>query len=158
MGTTLREIIFDIGGGVLNDRKFKAVQIGGPLGGCLPEEHLDLPVDYESLVNADSMMGSGSIIVMDDTTCIVEVTRYYLNFLAEESCGKCIPCREGLRRMLEIVTDICEGKGKEGYIEELLELSTTMREAALCGLGKNAPNLVIASIRYFRDEFEEHIK
>lgn len=158
MGTTLREIIFDIGGGVLNNRPFKAVQIGGPSGGCLPEDHLDLPVDYESLVNADSMMGSGGMIVMDDRTCIVDVTRYYLNFLADESCGKCVPCREGVKRMLEIVTDICDGNGREGDIEELLEISTMVRQAALCGLGKTAPNPVIAAIRYFRDEFEEHIK
>ncbi|WP_341419516.1 NADH-quinone oxidoreductase subunit NuoF [Clostridium magnum] len=158
MGTTLREIIFDIGGGVLNDRKFKAVQIGGPSGGCLPDEYLDLPVDYASLVKADSMMGSGGMIVMDDRTCIVDVTRYYLNFLAEESCGKCVPCREGVKRMLELVTDICEGNGREGDIEELLQISSMVRQAALCGLGKSAPNPVIASIRYFRDEFEEHIK
>lgn len=158
MGTTLREIIYDIGGGVLNDRKFKAVQIGGPSGGCLPAEYLDLPVDYDTLDKADSMMGSGGMIVMDDRTCIVDVTRYYLSFLAEESCGKCVPCREGVRRMLEIVTDICDGKGREGDIEELLEICSMTGEASLCSLGKSAPNPVRASIRYFRDEFEEHIK
>ncbi|ADK13774.1 MULTISPECIES: NADH-ubiquinone oxidoreductase-F iron-sulfur binding region domain-containing protein [Clostridium] len=158
MGTTLREIIYDIGGGVLNDRKFKAVQIGGPSGGCLPAEYLDLPVDYDTLVKADSMMGSGGMIVMDDRTCMVDVTRYYLSFLAEESCGKCVPCREGVKRMLEILTDICNGDGKEGDIEELLEICSMTSKASLCSLGKSAPNPVIASIRYFRDEFEEHIK
>ncbi|MBI6871653.1 NADH-quinone oxidoreductase subunit NuoF [Clostridium aciditolerans] len=158
MGTTLREIIYDIGGGVLNDRKFKAVQIGGPSGGCLPEEYLDLQVDYDTLVKADSMMGSGGMIVMDDRTCMVDVVRYYLNFLAEESCGKCVPCREGVKRMLEILTDICEGRGREGDIEELEKICKTVGSAALCGLGKSAPNPVRASIRYFRDEFEEHIK
>lgn len=157
MGTTLREIIFDIGGGVLNDRKFKAVQIGGPSGGCLPEKYLDLPVDYDTLKAADSMMGSGGMIVMDDRTCIVDVTRYYLSFLAEESCGKCVPCREGVKRMLEILTDICDGNGREGDIEELLEICSMVGQAALCGLGKSAPNPVLAAIRYFRDEFEEHI-
>ncbi len=158
MGTTLKEIIFDIGGGVLNDRKFKAVQIGGPSGGCLPESYLDLPVDYDTLVKADSMMGSGGMIVMDDRTCIVDITRYYLSFLAEESCGKCVPCREGVKRMLEILTDICEGRGQEGDIEELLEISSMTSVAALCSLGKSAANPVLASIRYFRDEFEEHIR
>lgn len=158
MGTTLREIIYDIGGGVLNDREFKAVQIGGPSGGCLPEEYLDLQVDYDTLVKADSMMGSGGMIVMDDRTCMVDVVRYYLNFLAEESCGKCVPCREGVKRMLEILTDICEGRGREGDIEELEKICKTVGSAALCGLGKSAPNPVRASIRYFRDEFEEHIK
>ena len=158
MGTTLREIIYDIGGGVLNDRKFKAVQIGGPSGGCLPAEYLDLPVDYDTLVKADSMMGSGGMIVMDDRTCMVDVTRYYLSFLAEESCGKCVPCREGVKRMLEILTDICDGNGKEGDIEELLEICSMTSKASLCSLGKSAPNPVKAAIRYFRDEFEEHIK
>ncbi|MEY7999080.1 NADH-ubiquinone oxidoreductase-F iron-sulfur binding region domain-containing protein [Clostridium sp. Mt-5] len=158
MGTTLREIIYDIGGGVLNDRKFKAVQIGGPSGGCLPENYLDLQVDYDTLVKADSMMGSGGMIVMDDRTCMVDVTRYYLSFLAEESCGKCVPCREGVKRMLEILTDICDGNGREGDIEELLEICSMTSQASLCSLGKSAPNPVIASIRYFRDEFEEHIR
>jgi NADH-quinone oxidoreductase subunit F len=158
MGTTLREIIYDIGGGVLNDRKFKAVQIGGPSGGCLPAEYLDLPVDYDTLVKADSMMGSGGMIVMDDRTCMVDVTRYYLSFLAEESCGKCVPCREGVKRMLEILTDMCNGDGKEGDIEELLEICSMTSKASLCSLGKSAANPVKAAIRYFRDEFEEHIK
>ena len=158
MGTTLRDIIFNIGGGVLNDRKFKAVQIGGPSGGCLPEDQLDLPVDYDTLTAADSMMGSGGMIVMDDRTCIVDVTKYYLNFLAEESCGKCVPCREGVKRMLEILTDICDGDGREGDIEELLEICSMTKDAALCALGKSAANPVLAAIRYFRDEFEEHIK
>ncbi|WP_123054245.1 NADH-quinone oxidoreductase subunit NuoF [Clostridium sp. JN-1] len=157
MGTTLREIIFNIGGGVLNDRKFKAVQVGGPSGGCLPEKYLDLPVDYDTLKAANSMMGSGGMIVMDDRTCIVDVTRYYLSFLSEESCGKCVPCREGIRRMLEILTDICNGSGREGDIDELLEIGSMVGQASLCGLGKSAPNPVTAAIRYFRDEFEEHI-
>jgi NADH-quinone oxidoreductase subunit F len=158
MGTTLKEIIFDIGGGVLNDRKFKAVQIGGPSGGCLPENFLNLQVDYDTLTKADSMMGSGGMIVMDDRTCMVDVTRYYLGFLSEESCGKCVPCREGIKRMLEILTDICAGKGREGDIEELLEISSMTSKASLCALGRSAANPVIASIRYFRDEFEEHIR
>ena len=158
MGTTLKEIIFDIGGGVLNDRKFKAGQIGGPSGGCLPENFLNLQVDYDTLTKADSMMGSGGMIVMDDRTCMVDVTRYYLGFLSEESCGKCVPCREGIKRMLEILTDICAGKGREGDIEELLEISSMTSKASLCALGRSAANPVIASIRYFRDEFEEHIR
>ena len=158
MGTTLRELIFDIGGGTLGNKKFKAVQIGGPSGGCIPESLLDLTVDYDSLSKADSMMGSGGMIVMDERNCMVDVARYYLNFLAEESCGKCVPCREGIKRMLEILTDICEGNGREGDIEELLEISELTSEASLCGLGKSAPNPIISTIKYFREEYEEHIK
>jgi len=158
MGTPLRELIYDIGGGIIGNKKFKAVQIGGPSGGCIPEELLDLPVDYDTLSNADSMMGSGGMIVMDERTCMVDVARYYLNFLSEESCGKCVPCREGIKRMLEILTNICEGKGKEGDIEDLLEISELTSEASLCSLGKSAPNPVISTIKYFKDEYEEHIK
>ena len=158
MGTTLREIIYDIGGGILKGRQFKAVQTGGPSGGCIPAELLDLPVDFESLAAAGSMMGSGGLIVMDDRTCMVEVARYYLNFLAGESCGKCVPCREGIRRMLEILTRICEGQGKEGDLELLEELGETLQIASLCALGKTAPNPVLSTIRYFRDEYLAHIR
>jgi len=157
MGTSLRELIYDIGGGIIGDRKFKGVQIGGPSGGCIPEEYLDLSVDYDSLKEADSMMGSGGMIVMDDRTCMVDVARYYLNFLSEESCGKCVPCREGIKRMLEIINDICEGRGKEEDIENLKAISETVSEASLCGLGKSAPNPVISTLKYFSEEYWEHI-
>jgi NADH-quinone oxidoreductase subunit F len=150
--------VFDIGGGILGGREFKAVQTGGPSGGCIPASLLDLPLDFDSLDKYGSMMGSGGVIVMDDRTCMVEVARYYTNFLAEESCGKCTPCREGLRRMLEILTDLTTGKGQEGDIERLLEIGAAMKEAALCGLGKSAPNPVLSTIQYFRDEYEAHIK
>ncbi|MGB9840342.1 NADH-quinone oxidoreductase subunit NuoF, partial [Thermovenabulum sp.] len=153
MGVTLREIIFDIGGGIPGGKKFKAVQTGGPSGGCIPESLLDLPVDFDSLDKAGSMMGSGGMIVMDESTCMVEVARYYLKFLSEESCGKCTPCREGIRRMLEILEDICAGKGREEDIELLLEISETVKEASLCGLGKTAPNPVLTTIKYFKDEY-----
>lgn len=158
MGTTLREIIYDIGEGIIDNKKFKAVQIGGPSGGCLPAELLDLPVDYETLSEADSMMGSGGLIVMDERTCMVDVARYYLNFLSQESCGKCVPCREGVKKMLAIINGICEGNGKLQDIDELMEISETVSLASLCGLGKSAPNPVISTIRYFRDEFIEHIE
>lgn len=157
MGITLRDLIFDIGGGIIGNRKFKAVQTGGPSGGCLPEELLDIKVDFDSLEYADSMMGSGGMIVMDERTCMVDTARYYLNFLAEESCGKCVPCREGLRRMLEILNDICSGDGREGDIDLLLKIAETTGTASLCGLGKTAPNPVLSTIKYFRDEYEEHI-
>jgi len=158
MGITLRELIYDIGGGIPGGKKFKAVQTGGPSGGCIPESLLDLPVDYEALTEAGSMMGSGGMIVMDETTCMVDVARYFLGFTKEESCGKCTPCREGIERMYEILTDICEGRGKEGDIELLEELAEVVRDASLCGLGKTAPNPVLTTIRYFRDEYEAHIK
>lgn len=158
MGTTIREIIFDIGGGIANGKKFKAVQIGGPSGGCLPESMLDLPVDYDSLVQAGAMMGSGGLVVMDETTCMVDVARFFLNFTQSESCGKCTPCREGTKRMLEILNRIVEGKGREGDIELLEDLAETIKDTALCGLGQTAPNPVLATIRYFRDEYEAHIK
>jgi len=157
MGATLRELIFDIGEGILGNKKFKAVQTGGPSGGCIPSELLDLQVDFDSLESVDSMMGSGGMIVMDERTCMVDTARYYLNFLAEESCGKCVPCREGIKRMLEILTDICDGNGQEGDIDLLLDICSMVSEASLCGLGKSAPNPVLSTIKYFSDEYEEHI-
>ncbi len=157
MGTTLREIIFDIGGGIKGGKKFKAVQIGGPSGGCLTEEHLDMPLDFDSLTRAGAMIGSGGLVVMDEDTCMVEVARFFMNFTQNESCGKCTPCREGTRRMLEILQNIVDGKGKDGDIELLLELAETVSSNALCGLGKSAPNPVVSTIKYFRDEYEAHI-
>lgn len=157
MGTTLREIIFDIGGGIAGGRKFKAVQTGGPSGGCIPENLLDLQVDFDSLSKAGSMMGSGGLIVMDDRTCMVEVARYYVEFLAGESCGKCAPCREGIRSLLEILTRICEGNGKPEDLELLEDIGETMQTAALCALGRTAPNPVISTIKYFKDEYLAHI-
>lgn len=158
MGTTLRHLIYDIGGGILNNRAFKAVQTGGPSGGCIPESMLDLEVDFDSLAKYGAMMGSGGMIVMDDRSCMVEVARYYTNFLCEENCGKCTPCREGLRRMLEILTDICEGRGREGDIELLERLGRAMQDASLCSLGKTAANPVLTTIQYFREEYEAHIR
>ncbi|MCX5904442.1 MAG: 4Fe-4S binding protein [Proteobacteria bacterium] len=158
MGMTLREIIYDIGGGIPRERTFKAVQTGGPSGGCIPESMLDLPVDFDALAKAGSMMGSGGMIVMDDRSCMVDVARYFINFLQEESCGKCVPCREGLLRMGEIFADICEGRGREGDIELLLSMSAAIIDGALCALGSTAPNPVLSTIRYFRDEYEAHIK
>jgi NADH:ubiquinone oxidoreductase subunit F (NADH-binding)/(2Fe-2S) ferredoxin/NAD-dependent dihydropyrimidine dehydrogenase PreA subunit len=158
MGLTLREIIFDIGGGIPKGRKFKAVQTGGPSGGCLPESHLDLPVDFDTLTEAGSMMGSGGMIVMDDHTCMVDVARYFVEFLADESCGKCLPCREGLRHMTKILTGIQEGKGKESDIELLESLSETMVNTCLCALGNSAPNPVLSTLKYFKDEYYTHIR
>jgi NADH:ubiquinone oxidoreductase subunit F (NADH-binding)/ferredoxin len=158
MGTTLRTIIFDIGGGILKKKEFKAVQTGGPSGGCIPEQYLDLGVDFDELTKVGSMMGSGGMIVMDQDTCMVDVARYFLDFLEEESCGQCNPCREGIKRMLELLTDICEGNGKEGDIEILEELADMVAKASLCGLGTSAPNPVLTTIKYFRDEYEAHIK
>jgi NADH-quinone oxidoreductase subunit F len=158
MGTTLREIVFEIGGGIPKGRKFKAVQTGGPSGGMIPESLLDLPVDFDELTKAGSMMGSGGMIVMDDKTCMVDMARYYTTFLEGESCGKCLPCREGLRQMKYILDGITEGRGKEGDIQLLEELSATLVDASLCQLGQSAPNPVISSIRHFRDEYEAHIK
>jgi len=157
MGTTLREIIFDIGGGMRDGKEFKAVQIGGPSGGCLTEEHLDLPVDFDSLQEAGAIIGSGGLVVMDKDTCMVEVARFFMNFTQNESCGKCVPCREGTKRMLEILENIVEGKGKDGDIELLLELSDTITATALCGLGKTAAFPVVSTINSFRDEYEAHI-
>lgn len=158
MGITLREIIFDIGGGIINNKKFKAVQIGGPSGGCIPEQLLDLPIDYDSLIAVGAMMGSGGLVVMDEDTCMVELARFFLNFTQLESCGKCTPCREGTKIMLDILERITKGEGKEGDIELLQSLAETIKSTALCGLGQTAPNPVLATLRYFRDEYEAHIK
>jgi len=158
MGITLRKIVYDIGGGIPKGRRFKAVQTGGPSGGCIPESLLDLPVDFDRLTEAGSMMGSGGMIVMDEDTCMVDVARYFIKFLTEESCGKCTPCRLGLDRMLDILTDITEGKGKEDDIGLLEELGSLIKEASLCALGGTAPNPVLSTLRYFRDEYETHIK
>lgn len=158
MGMTLREIIYDIGGGIRGGKKFKAVQTGGPSGGCLPESLLDLRVDFDTLIKAGSMMGSGGMIVMDETTCMVDIAKYFLTFLEEESCGKCVPCREGIERMHEILTDITEGRGREEDMGLLEELATTIKEGALCALGGTAPNPVLSTIRYFRSEYEAHIR
>jgi len=158
MGITLRDIIYKVGGGIPGSKRFKAVQTGGPSGGCIPEEQLDIKVDFDELTKAGSMMGSGGMIVMDEDTCMVDVARYFLNFLTDESCGKCVPCREGIRQMLKILSNITKGKGREGNIELLEELSEVTRDASLCALGKTAPNPVLSTIRYFRDEYEAHIK
>ena len=158
MGITMREIVYDIGGGILNDKKFKAVQTGGPSGGCIPEHLLDTPIDYESLTKAGAIMGSGGLIVMDEDTCMVEVARYFLSFVQGESCGKCPPCREGTKHMLRILTEITEGKGKEHYIDLLQKMSMSIKDTALCALGNTAPNPVLTTIRYFRDEYDAHIK
>ncbi len=158
MGISMREIIFDIGGGISKGKKFKAVQIGGPSGGCLPESMLDLPVDYDSLIAAGAMMGSGGLVVMDEDTCMVDVAKFFLNFTQSESCGKCTPCREGTKRMLEILTRITEGQGREGDIELLESLAKNIKETALCGLGQTAPNPVLSTLKYFRHEYEAHIK
>jgi NADH-quinone oxidoreductase subunit F len=158
MGITLREIIYDIGGGIREGKKFKAVQTGGPSGGCLPESLLDLPVDFDELTKAGSMMGSGGMIVMDETTCMVDIAKYFLTFLEEESCGKCVPCREGVKRMRQILDDITEGKGYEEDIDLLDRLSATLIDSSLCALGATAPNPVLTTIRYFKDEYEAHIK
>ncbi len=157
MGITLRDIIYKIGGGIPGGKKFKAVQTGGPSGGCIPEELLDLQVDFDELAKIGSMMGSGGMIVLDEDTCMVDVARYFIHFLTDESCGKCVPCREGLRQMDRILTNITEGRGKEGDIELLEELSETAIEASLCALGKSAPNPFLSTLRYFRDEYEAHI-
>lgn len=158
MGITLREIIYDIGGGVPGQGEFKAIQTGGPSGGCIPADKLDLEVDYDSLLEAGSMMGSGGMIVMNNHTCMVDVARYFVDFLKEESCGKCSPCREGIRRMLEILTRICQGEGDMADLDTLEALGRTVQNASLCGLGKSAPNPVLSTLRYFRHEYEAHIK
>jgi len=158
MGVSLREIIYDIGGGAPDGKDFKAVQTGGPSGGCIPMELLDLPVDYDELTRAGSMMGSGGMIVMDESTCMVDVARYFLKFLMEESCGKCLPCREGVKRIYEVLTDIVEGRADGGSIELLEELAWVVKEASLCGLGKSAPNPVLSTLKYFRSEYEAHVE
>jgi NADP-reducing hydrogenase subunit HndC len=157
MGMTLREIIYDIGGGIPSGKKFKAVQTGGPSGGCIPEAMLDLEVGFDELTKAGSMMGSGGMIVMDENTCMVDVARYFLDFLTDESCGKCVPCREGTQQMLKILTNITKGQGRESDIALLEELSEVAKEASLCALGKSAPNPFLSTLRYFRDEYEAHI-
>ncbi|MCL7453265.1 MAG: NADH-quinone oxidoreductase subunit NuoF [Anaerolineae bacterium] len=157
MGVTLREIIFDIGGGIPDSKEFKAVQTGGPSGGCLPENMLDLPVDFDELAKVGSMMGSGGMIVMDEGTCMVDIARYFLDFLKEESCGKCVPCREGIARSLEILNRICQGKGRPEDIDLLEELSETVQGFSLCALGQTAPNPVLSTLKYFRHEYEAHI-
>jgi NADH:ubiquinone oxidoreductase subunit F (NADH-binding)/(2Fe-2S) ferredoxin/Pyruvate/2-oxoacid:ferredoxin oxidoreductase delta subunit len=158
MGTSLRKIIFDIGGGIPKKKAFKAVQTGGPSGGCIPEEYLDLGVDFSELAKVGSIMGSGGMIVMDQDTCMVDVARYFLDFLKEESCGQCNPCREGIKRMLEVLNRICRGEGREGDIELLQELGGMVKNFSLCGLGTSAPNPVLTTIKYFRDEYEAHIR
>ena len=157
-GTTMKEVIYDVCGGILNNRKFKAVQAGGPSGGCLPAEALDAEVDYDSLIKAGAMMGSGGLVVMDETTCMVDIARFFLNFTRVESCGKCIPCRIGLKIMLEILERITQGKGQEGDIELLEDMAYDIKKSSLCGLGQTAPNPVLSTIRYFRHEYETHIK
>jgi len=158
MGMTLREIIFDIGGGIPNGKRFKAVQTGGPSGGCLPESMLDLPIDFDQLTEAGSMMGSGGMIVMDEDTCMVDVAKYFVNFLQEESCGKCVPCREGIKRMLEVLTRITEGRGEDSDLNLLEELGFILTDGSLCALGSTAANPVLSTLRYFRDEYEVHIR
>ena len=158
MGTTLREVIYEIGGGIKNGKKFKAVQTGGPSGGCLTEKHLDIPIDYESLGAAGSMMGSGGMIVMDEDNCMVQVARFYLGFIVEESCGKCAPCRIGNKRMLEILDKIVAGKGTEEDLDKLENLAQVIKDTALCGLGQTSPNPVLSTLSNFRDEYLEHVK
>ncbi len=158
MGTTLRQIVFDIGGGIPENRAFKAAQMGGPSGGCVPAEFLDLPIDYESVKEVGAIMGSGGLIVMDESTCIVDIARFFLEFTQDESCGKCVPCRAGTRHMLDLLNRLCAGEGREGDIERLVHLANTVKTASLCGLGQTAPNPVLSTIRHFREEFVDHIE
>jgi NADH-quinone oxidoreductase subunit F/NAD(P)H dehydrogenase (quinone)/NADP-reducing hydrogenase subunit HndC len=157
MGTSLRDIVFSIGGGIPKKRKFKAVQMGGPSGGCLPEDQLDTPTDYEAITKAGAIMGSGGMIVMDDTTCMVDMARFFMDFCQEESCGKCTPCREGTKQILNILERITKGEGKPEDLDTLEELSHIIKDSALCGLGQTAPNPVLSTLRYFRHEYEAHI-
>lgn len=157
LGITLREIIYDVGGGIKDGKEFKAVQTGGPMGGCLPKEYLDLPVDYESLVEAGSMMGSGGMVIMDETTCMVDIARYFMEFTQDESCGKCVPCRVGTRRILEILENICNGEGKPEDLDTLEMLCTQVSRNSLCGLGQGAPTPVVSTLKHFRHEYEAHI-
>jgi NADH:ubiquinone oxidoreductase subunit F (NADH-binding)/(2Fe-2S) ferredoxin/Pyruvate/2-oxoacid:ferredoxin oxidoreductase delta subunit len=157
MGITLQELIYEVGGGIPGDKAFKAAQIGGPSGGCIPREHLNVPVDYESLTALGAIMGSGGLVVCDEDTCVVDLARYFLKFTQEESCGKCVPCRVGTRAILDTLERICAGQGREGDIEYLIELSKMVESSSLCGLGQTAPNPVLTALRYFRDEFEAHI-
>lgn len=158
MGTTLREVIYDIGGGIPGGKKFKAAQTGGPSGGCIPASHIDTPIDYESLIELGSMMGSGGLIVMDEDTCMVDIAKFFLEFTVDESCGKCTPCRLGTRRMMEILDKITKGKGKMTDIDELENLAKDIKAASLCALGQTAPNPILSTLRYFRDEYEAHIR
>ena len=158
MGATLRQIVFDVGGGIPDGRVFKAAQMGGPSGGCVPADFLDLPIDYDSVKGIGAIMGSGGLIVMDEDTCMVDTARFFLEFTQKESCGKCVPCRVGTRHMLDILTRICRGEGKDGDIDELEHLARHVKSASLCGLGQTAPNPVLTTIRYFREEYEEHIR
>jgi len=157
MGIPLKNIIFGIGGGIEGGRLFKAVQTGGPSGGCIPQQHIDIKVDYESLRSVGSMMGSGGMVVLDETDCMVNISKFFLEFTQAESCGKCIPCRLGTKRLLEILTRITEGDGKEGDIELLQDLGRDVRDSSLCGLGISAPNPILSTIKYFRHEYEAHI-
>jgi len=157
MGTSLRTIIYDIGGGISNKKKFKAVQLGGPSGGCVPEQHIDTPVDYEAIAKVGAIMGSGGMIVMNENTCMVDMARFFMDFIQDESCGKCTPCREGTRRLLQILEKICEGHGEPGDIDTLEELSKVIKESALCGLGQTGPNPVLSTLRYFKEEYYAHI-
>ncbi len=158
LGITLREMIYDLGGGIIGDRAIKAVQTGGPSGGCIPEEFLDTPVDYDSLAALGSIMGSGGMIVMDEKDCMVNVAKYFLDFTRDESCGKCTPCREGTLRLMEMLEAITEGRGQEGDIDKLIKMSELIKKTSLCGLGATAPNPVLTTIKYFRDEYEAHIR
>ena len=158
MGTTLREIVFDIGGGIPDGKGFKAAQTGGPSGGCIPAEHLDTPIDYESLAQIGSMMGSGGLIVMDDSKCMVNLAKFYLGFTVDESCGKCTPCRIGTKRMLEILERITEGNGEEEDINKLEKLALNIKKASVCGLGQTAPNPVLSTLKYFKDEYIAHVR
>ena len=158
MGVTFREIVYDIGGGVPRKKNFKAIQTGGPSGGCIPAAHLDTPIDYDSLGALGAIMGSGGMIVMDEDTCMVDIAKFFIDFCVDESCGKCSPCRIGTKRMLEILERITTGEGKEGDIELLQELGATIKMTAMCGLGQTCPNPILSTIRYFRDEYEDHIK
>jgi NADH:ubiquinone oxidoreductase subunit F (NADH-binding) len=158
MGATLRDIVFGIGGGVPEGREFKAAQMGGPSGGCVPAEFLDLPIDYDSVKQIGAIMGSGGLVVMDDQTCMVDVARFFLEFTQSESCGKCVPCRVGTRHMLDLLKRICAGEGQEADLDELDALAHEIKAGSLCGLGQTAPNPVLTTIRYFRDEYEAHIR
>lgn len=158
MGATIRDIVFDVGGGILNDKKFKAVQMGGPSGGCIPAKYMDTKIDYESLKSLGAMMGSGGMIVMDEDTCMVDMARFFLEFSVDESCGKCTPCRVGNKRMLEILTKICNGDGEMSDLDELEELANYVKNTSLCGLGQSSPNPVLSTLKYYKDEYIEHIK
>ncbi len=157
MGTTLREIVEEIGGGIPGGKKFKAAQTGGPSGGCIPASLMDVPIDYDSLIQIGSMMGSGGLIVMDEDNCMVDIAKFFLEFTVDESCGKCTPCRIGTKRMLEILTKITKGNGTLEDLDRLEELAYSIKESALCGLGQTAPNPVLSTLRYFRDEYEAHV-